>query len=441
MISLLKKYINALSIQFRKMLDVNFNNIPKENSDSDLYLKDNDLIYKRNLLKPYIEMIGKGSILNFGCGDLELFAQLPSIDVSVQAISFAQRKRPKLSFKIDDIINYSSSSFDYTFCIDVLFYQPNEALALELAQNLVRVARKGFFFSIHDNLIKNKIFLDSSKIRNYIETMPEISSLYEVGNYNNITLFFAEKGLGERNTMHDIGLQELVIASKYLVDKPYWKEIIAFSRNTIGFFPRSPNRIHEFLWLIEQIGNCSRKKILDLGAGVCFLPLYFTECGAKVTTVDNHPIQRNNQPKHMWNGWGFLDYSTLDCRIHSFNTDICRLDFENEFDIVYSLVVFAHMPADIRRTVISKVSNMLRPNGLLFLSIDLIPGTRLLWNFCEGQVIDKENHGSLDTIKEEINAVGIEILSESRLERMPMSRTDVGFLRCIRSPSINTASF
>lgn len=393
--------------------------------------------HKINLLIRYVEMIGEDSILEVGCGDLEVFAHLPAlnytgIDASEKSISVAKLKKPEWLFKVCDIENCLASSFDYVFCINALTYELNEVALLELACNLVRVARKGIIFSTH---IKSKegcasTPLHSSHLMDYIKSMTEISSVYEIGSYSNVTLHFAEKVCGEQNNKHDIGLQELVVTSNYLTGVPQWKEFIAYSRDKIGFFPRSVNRIHEFLWLIKEIGDCSGKIILDLGAGVCFLPFYFAERGNIVTTVDNHSIQRNNEPKNMWNGWGFLNYGVLDCRIQSFNIDICRSDFNNKYDIVYSLAMFSHMPAEIRRAVMAKVSNILRYEGLLFLSLDLIPGSRLLWNTREGQIVDKINHGSLETVKEELSEVGIEVLSEAKLEGVPMSRTDVGYLVC-----------
>lgn len=426
--------VELLKVFFRKNLLIK---IPRENSDFDLGSIGSDLICKQNLLRPYVEMIIEDSILDVGCGDLEVFAPLPAsnytgIDVSEQVISIAKSKRPDWTFNTRNVKTFLASSFDYTFCIDVLTHQPNEVSANELAHNLVRIARKGIIFSVHSKSSDGSgISFNSSIIRDYIDSMPEITTIYEIGSYSNVTLYFAEKGMGERNIKLDIGLQELVVISRSLVDVSLLKEIIAFSRDKIGFFLCSVPRTYEFLWYIEQIGDCSGKNILDLGAGVSFLPFYLTERGAAVTTVDNHPIRRNDQPKHMWSGgWGFFDYSAIDPRIQSFNVDICSLDFEIKYDIVYSAAVIAHMSAEVRRAVMAKISNVLNSSGLLFLTIDLIPGSRLLWNKSEGQIVDAENHGSLDTFKEELKAVGLEILSETSLQGLPMSRTDVGFLVC-----------
>ena len=49
-------------------------------------------------------MIGEGSILDVGCGDLEVFAPLPAtnytgVDISEQALSIARLKRPEWSFE------------------------------------------------------------------------------------------------------------------------------------------------------------------------------------------------------------------------------------------------------------------------------------------------------------------------------------------------------
>lgn len=145
-------------------------------------------------------MIGTGSILDVGCGDLDVFGPLPAInytgiDISEQALTIARRKRPDWSFANRTIDQCDSGSFDYTSCIDVLIHQPTTMAAQALADDLVRVARKGVIFSIHSQAIQGSgISFDSSGIKDHIAKMSEVAAVREIGTYRDTTLYFAELG-------------------------------------------------------------------------------------------------------------------------------------------------------------------------------------------------------------------------------------------------------
>jgi SAM-dependent methyltransferase len=241
---------------------------------SGLGSRDEVLAYKQDLLRPYIKMIGEGTIIDVGCGDLEVFAPLPAvnytgIDVSEEALAVARGKRPEWTFEFRSISDFEASSFDYCSCIDVLIHQPNEHDAKALVQDLVRVARKGVIFSVHSVEIEGAgISFNSSNLKDYVASRSEISAIYEVGSYRDVTLYFAEKGLGERYTEHDAGLQELAIGAQSAVDLDRLNELVAFSRERIGFFPRAVIRMHEYPWFVDKMRDCAGKHILDVGAGV-----------------------------------------------------------------------------------------------------------------------------------------------------------------------------
>lgn len=161
--------------------------------------RDEPLAYKQRMLRPYIEMIGAESILDVGCGDLEVFAALPAvnytgIDVSERALSIAREKRPEWTFEMARVTDFEADSYDYTFCIDVLIHQPNQAAAQALARDLVRVARRGVIFSAHSEAIDGSgISFNSSDIRDYIASMAEISEVNEIGRYRDVTVYLAAK--------------------------------------------------------------------------------------------------------------------------------------------------------------------------------------------------------------------------------------------------------
>jgi len=113
-----------------------------------------------------------------------------------------------------------------------------------------------------------------------------------------------------------------------------------------------------------------------------------------------------------------------------------EFDLGENYDVVYSVSVIEHMPAEVRRTVIMRISHLLRPEGRLFLSLDLIPGGELLWNYNEGQIVDAQDHGAIDDLKAELAAAGLAVISESNIRGMPMSRTDVAYLVCRKAASV-----
>lgn len=157
------------------------------------------LAYKQSLLRPYVERIGNGTLLDVGCGDLEVFAPLPvvnytGIDVSEQALAIARGKRPQWTFEARAIDEFEAASFDYAACIDVLIHQPSEAAAKALVRHLARVARKGVLFSAHTEVIDGSgISFDSGHLKAYMASLPEIRTVSEIGAYRDTSLYFAEK--------------------------------------------------------------------------------------------------------------------------------------------------------------------------------------------------------------------------------------------------------
>ncbi len=160
------------------------------------------LAHKQSLLRPYVERIGADTLLDVGCGDLEVFAPLPvvnytGIDVSEQALALARGKRPEWTFEARGISDFETQSFDYTSCIDVLIHQPSEAAARALARELVRVARKGVLFSAHSEIIDGAgISFNSGRLREYMALLPGICEVSEIGRYRDTTLYFARKRAG-----------------------------------------------------------------------------------------------------------------------------------------------------------------------------------------------------------------------------------------------------
>lgn len=87
-------------------------------------------------------------VLDVGCGDGKLFDYLSSttrlfgIDISKVAVKLARQRRPKASFKVADVrdLPFPSNYFDFVFCLEVLYYLPDDKKALN---EIKRVMRRG----------------------------------------------------------------------------------------------------------------------------------------------------------------------------------------------------------------------------------------------------------------------------------------------------------
>jgi SAM-dependent methyltransferase len=112
------------------------------------------------------------------------------------------------------------------------------------------------------------------------------------------------------------------------------------------------------------------------------------------------------------------------------------VDFQSDdFDFVYSVSVIEHMPRKIRVQALAQMARLLGGNGVMLLSVDLIPKTDRLWNRSEGRVVDNPKvHGRLDDLQSEIIDVGLTITDLEVIREIEGSRTDIAFL-VARSPT------
>lgn len=230
---------------------------------------------------------------------------------------------------------------------------------------------------------------------------------------------------------HDIGydnLEQLIKSSK---SPEILTSLVALSRKSFGFFNKTLSRSVEYPYIIKTIGAIVGKHVLDVGAGVSPLPLYLALHGATVVTVDNSAtVRQPDCDRHEWNGWGFFDYGQLNDNIASLNRDICDIEFSAEqFDCIYSVSVLEHMSAESRRAMWGRMSPWVKESGLLLLTLDLVPETECLWNYCEGKLVEQSDlHGDTKAVEAELNKEGFG-LDECKILRMaPESMTDIALL-------------
>jgi SAM-dependent methyltransferase len=208
--------------------------------------------------------------------------------------------------------------------------------------------------------------------------------------------------------------------------------LVDISRRTFGFFPDHYHYPIGYPWVARILEDLSPgSRVLDVGAGLNPLPIFLAERGATVECVDPHPLVRAPPPASDWNEWGFFDYRRVHSNITAHHCTIADYAPIGDFDAIYSAAVIAHMPRDVRENALRRCIELLRPEGRLLLTADLIPATEFLWNFSEGLMVEPpEQHGTIADVLQLISGLGVQI-NEARVHRMtPPARTDLLFVAC-----------
>jgi len=218
---------------------------------------------------------------------------------------------------------------------------------------------------------------------------------------------------------HDIDDEVLNWAISRSSNKELLKELVSYSRKWFGWFSKTSTRLFEYPWVINNIKKPCGKNILDIGAGVSPLPLYIAEKGAYAYTLDNSRIIRRCP-----------DYNQLNKKVISLNCSLYEANFNNNmYDYIYSVSVIEHIPKKERIFLWKEISRILKEEGNLLLTVDLIKNTNFLWNYCEGRLIElPQEHGTMEELIEEIKINSFMLGSHSIIRKIKNSRTDCGFL-------------
>jgi 2-polyprenyl-3-methyl-5-hydroxy-6-metoxy-1,4-benzoquinol methylase len=374
--------------------------------------------YKLNILKG-IGIESKASVLDIGCGDLEIIKQLDlthytGVDLSNEALDNAKKSHPNYSFfhLLTDVNKIEKANT--VLCLDVLIHQQSkenyEQLIKLLVNNTVKrlvisgyrnSADKSHMCFFHEDLVTS---LKKENIFKYV---------FKIGEYRGLDLIVADKGELEKQPQNpnDIENEHLVsFLNEYKeIDDELLFESVCFSRGLFGWYTKHLPRIYEYPWLLKEVGrDLNGITIADFGAGVTPLPVLLSMRGANVITVDNNEMHRTLSSINKANEWGFFDYSTIDAGVQSINESLSTNTFQEKYiDIWYSISVVEHMPAEIRRDIFSIMFNTLKSNGKLLLTVDLIKKSKALWNKSGGQQVESPaDHGTLDGIVLELESLG-----------------------------------
>jgi 2-polyprenyl-3-methyl-5-hydroxy-6-metoxy-1,4-benzoquinol methylase len=382
-----------------------------------------------------MKAISGDTVLDVGCGDLEVMRSMPfksyhGIDVSRQAIEIARTKRPDWQFDNIDIREIGDDAYDYVVCLDVLIHQSSIERFEEIVANLLRVAKKGVIVSGYGRQPPNEgIVFTHLGLLEALRRYGKVREVTEIGSYRDVSLYLALTDQGLPLTDADASLVDVAYGCEETADWRLLLELTRLSREKLGFFPKTIIRTIEYPWFVRRLLADPRERVLDIGAGVCVLPLWLAQQDIDVVTIDYSPHQRDLDNKVGWNEWGYLDYGRLHTRIVSHHLDAQLYEPDQPFDVIYSVSVIEHMPANVRRNVLSRLPSWLAPGGRVLLSLDLTPGTDKLWPLSEGQVVDcKQPHGTLHDIIAELKQAGLRIIEVAVRRGIAGSRTDLAFI-------------
>lgn len=394
------------------------------------------LIEKRAMLLPYFRAYANAQVLDVGCGDLETTRYMPTrdyhgIDLAATAVEIARSKRPDWKFDIEQVSSLQDASYDLSVCLDVLFHQSDPDETRSLVADLVRVARYAVIVSGYSRQIEqNGIVFFAEPVEEILADQPDVEQIIRIGGYRDVNMFLAVKRAGVLSNEHDILLPELAYGLMQTPDWALLNELVELSRKNLGFYPSTIIRTIEYPWFARRLERHAGERVLDVGAGVCALPLWLAQQGCQMTTVDPHEVVRDPEaPQDTWNEWGFIDYGKLDPRITALQVDASTYTAGEPFDAIYSVSVLEHLPADLRRSIFSNMRRQLGARGRLYLSFDLIPETDDLWLFSEGHQVEAAAiHGTADSIVGELQALGFLITELSTVRHIRDSRTDIVML-------------
>ena len=373
------------------------------------------------------------SVLDVGCGDGEVLAPLNlsgyvGMDVSGEALELSKQRRPSGKFYLFSEKNHVASA-DVVICLDVLIHQSKYEDYKDIIKYLIEKTNKRLIVSGYNSANA----LDSSYMCYYFEDLRKslddsgaFVQVFTLAKYRNLEVLVADKAidvLGADNNPNDIGN---LLLGEQLASHPLPEQLaqsVAVSRGSFGWFTKHYPRAFEYPWILDKIGgDLNSKVIADFGAGISPLPLMLSMNGAKVFTVDyGEPVLLEDVFKK--NEWGFFDYSQIDEAISSINTGLSEKTLpKSSLDTWFSVSVIEHIPATERRKILGVMSQTLKNNGDILLTVDLKRGTNFLWNYNSGQEVEPlAVHGTLDDLLNELGGVGF---VDIKVEVLPMPETE-----------------
>src|SRR5690606_9057428 len=206
-------------------------------------------------------------------------------------------KRPDWQFLNKSIIDENIFEVDLVMCFDVLIHQSKKEDFQEMVKSMIEKATDRIIIGAY-----NEQPTYSSKITHYyngileeIKKHDKFDEIGVMGKYRDVSVIVGTKNSNTHK--RDIGAEDLNKAFQEMERPDLLQYLVDVSRGNLGFYTSHYPRVFEYSWLLEQLEGQSNIKVLDIGAGVCPLPLCLSDMGLNVTTVDSHSTKRLEKDK------------------------------------------------------------------------------------------------------------------------------------------------
>lgn len=184
-----------------------------------------NLEYKRELLAGLLNGTPNASVVDVGCGDLEVTRDLvvsdyTGLDVSEAALRLARQKRPNWKFQLTQAGD-SIPAADVVICLDVLIHQPTEESFFDLVWRLAAASQRTLLVSGYE---EPPTF--TSDLTRYFEPLSQVlrrtgafTDIQTVGRYRDTTVLAASKAVVEPHvTSGASDAPKVVVASGWWCD-------------------------------------------------------------------------------------------------------------------------------------------------------------------------------------------------------------------------------
>jgi SAM-dependent methyltransferase len=196
------------------------------------------------------------------------------------------------------------------------------------------------------------------------------------------------------------------------------KSAVAFG----GWCTGHSTRWWEYPWVIEQVRSrtATKKAAADFGAGKSPIPLALQDMGLQCTVVDPAQLEEL-EGRARGNEWDFVDYSKWGITTHRAGMEDHVFE-SGSLGFAVSVSVIEHMPAPTRREGLGRIADALNPGGYAVITVDLIRGSRYLWNRIVDEIESPSVHGTVDDLLNEARAVDLYL---EHFERCPIRTSEL----------------
>jgi len=146
------------------------------------------------------------------------------------------------------------------------------------------------------------------------------------------------------------------------------------------FIPRTytqeseKRKLWENSWITAHSGVNAKDKVLDIGGASTAFVFYLASLGCSVKIIDND-----------WSCCGMIYNTKYVARKMKWDIQVCDRDItrpipfaDSSFDRVFSICTLEHLSSSVRRSMMREVARVLKPGGIVGITIDYGPDRKVL---------------------------------------------------------------